>query len=386
MKRLFVSILCAVMVSGGAMAQKPVKGSVNKAKLALEKGKVEDAKIQIDAAFKNDAKGKVAKKVNSWFVKGEVYEKLAIDSTRTDIVDKQDLATSVSSFNTVLDKFQKSQDYVVLATQRIDNLWRTFFNSAAGKYESGEYSAAVADFENALVVRPTDSLTLLYSGITSQLGEMPEKALGFYDQMIKTVGADTTIWQQVIVLKKQEGDTLGALATAKEAKAMFPENKNIVSQELSLLIELDKIQEAETAMKAQIERDPNNPSYYYNLGYILDAQKKSDEALEAYKKAVELDPDYYDAIFNIAVVYYKEGSAIYDKARQMSWKEYEKNGKKVEEEAKVYFKKALPYLQRASEIKPESREALEALSSAYQILGENDKFEAIQKQIEALGQ
>ena len=62
--------------------------------------------------------------------------------------------------------------------------------------------------------------------------------------------------------------------------------------------------------KALILR-PDSAIYHHNLGYVLGALSRMDEAIAAYRKAVELAPDYAEALFNLAhMVRVKPGDPI----------------------------------------------------------------------------
>jgi len=59
---------------------------------------------------------------------------------------------------------------------------------------------------------------------------------------------------------------------------------------------------AETAYKKTIALDAGNALAHYNLGSLYDAQKKYDEAIEEYRRALVLDPDLADPRKNPQVV------------------------------------------------------------------------------------
>jgi len=69
----------------------------------------------------------------------------------------------------------------------------------------------------------------------------------------------------------------------------------------------------------------------------------------------------------------------------MDLRTYQKEGKAIEEKAKVEFASALPYLEKAHEIEPQDRVVLETLQTVYVQLKMNDKAEAVNTKIEALG-
>jgi COMPASS component SWD3 len=63
-----------------------------------------------------------------------------------------------------------------------------------------------------------------------------------------------------------------------------------------------KMDEAIDAYRKAIELNPNYAGAHYNLGNALRDQEKPDEAIDAYKKAIELNPNYAEAHCNLGHV------------------------------------------------------------------------------------
>ena len=73
-----------------------------------------------------------------------------------------------------------------------------------------------------------------------------------------------------------------------------------------------KREEAIELYKRAIELDPAFPIPYNNLGYLYHNMGRDDDAIPLYEKAIESDPRYPDALNNLAVVYHTRGK--YDEA------------------------------------------------------------------------
>jgi hypothetical protein len=102
-----------------------------------------------------------------------------------------------------------------------------------------------------------------------------------------------------------------------------------------------------------------------------------------YKKAVEIDPNYFEAYLNLGYVTISPAIDQYNAANQIptnKQKEYDAAVAK----ANAQFNLSKPYLLKASELNPKSVEALNNLKMYY--LGTKDNVNAnkIQKQIEGL--
>ena len=386
MKRIFISLtLCASLLAiDNVYAQKAVKGSVNKAETYLSKGDAKDAQIQIDAAFKNEKKNKVSSKPKSWFVKGQVYKTLAFDTVSSKEVNKEALETAVASFEKAKSLQKETGTYYVLADQQIEGIWGQLFNEGAERYGKGEYKTALESFDLAKLIKPQDTTVYLYSGVAASQGDMPKEALANFTKLTELGGGDVDIWKNMIFLAKELGGTENALVEVKKARVKYPDNKDLITQELVYLQELGKLDEALEAMKLAIKNEPSNAQFYYYLGYIYDAKKDYEGAVKAYKEAIEVNPEYFDAVFNVGVTYYNQGAAIWNKASNMDLSTYQKQGKKVEAEAKKFFTDAIPYFEQASALQPEDRQVLETLAQAYQRLNNVKKFDETQAKLDAL--
>jgi len=60
--------------------------------------------------------------------------------------------------------------------------------------------------------------------------------------------------------------------------------------------------EAEAAFRDATRTDPTFAQAWYNLGDLLDDQGRADAAIECLRKALLVAPDYWDAMFNLALM------------------------------------------------------------------------------------
>lgn len=102
-------------------------------------------------------------------------------------------------------------------------------------------------------------------------------------------------------------------------------------------------------------------TYYFTRGFLHDRQGKRELALTDYNKAIELDPTYFEPLYNAGVVYYNHAVEVYQEAdRITNMNQYKQKVK----EAVALLWKALPYFEKAHAIDPED----EAVNNTLKIL------------------
>lgn len=100
-----------------------------------------------------------------------------------------------------------------------------------------------------------------------------------------------------------------------------------------------------------------------------------------FNKVLELDPNNPSAMEGLAIVYYNQGAKlIKDVPIDTPIDEMDK----IQEDAKKYFKQALPYMQKAYQAKPQDRRIIEGLTGIYYGLNETDKYIEFRKKLDEI--
>ena len=137
----------------------------------------------------------------------------------------------------------------------------------------------------------------------------------------------------------------------------------------------EKLEEAIEAYKKAIEITPANPEAYNNMGVTLNDQRKLEEAMDAYKKALAIRPDYSAAYNNMGITLKEQGrldDAIGALQEALAIKHdyaeaYNNMGNALREQGKL--EGAIDAYRKALGITPENAECVENFQSlAVQLL------------------
>ncbi|AHM58848.1 hypothetical protein D770_02905 [Flammeovirgaceae bacterium 311] len=349
--------------------------------------KLTEAKNNIDAASQ-DAKTK--DKAKTWFIRGQVYSAIATAE------DEAVQAIAPNAVDEATASFKKAQElennpnstYYVFADQSMNGLWGEFVNRGATAYQAGNYEEAMDQFDNAIKVNPTDTTANLYAGVAAQqVGDRDRSAKYFY-QLLDAGYQDKDIYYALIAHERDEKQNYDkAREVIARGKKDFPEETEFRKQEIALLLKQDKTGEAKAELETAIAAEPDNADLYFNLGYLNEELGDQQAAIDAYKRALEVDPQHKNSAFNLAVIHYNRAADTVKEANNVGLSNAEaKRGQELRKQANQYFKDALPYVENALRLHPDNRTLMEITMVTYDRAGMKDKSNELMKKLESMEQ
>ena len=179
-------------------------------------------------------------------------------------------------------------------------------------------------------------------------------------------------------LYRENGREAEALQTLAEARAMYPREQSLIIEELNIYLSNEEFDKAKENLALAAEQDPTNEILWFSLGSVLDNLGNVDEAIDAYKKALEIKADYFDANYNLGALYFNQAVQGINEANDM-WKprmtkSESQNQKQIEDDAKALFMTAKPYLEAAHLADEDDLETMRSLRDIYARTGDDEKM------------
>lgn len=340
--------------------------------------RVEDAIPEIEAAIKHE---QTMNKEKTWYYRGLIYDKICND---TALIEKYPEACrlAMQSFTKSME-INKGSDYVEDMTLRGIGLFANEFSRGVKHYNKKEYDKSLAVFEFLLTIVPNDSLSMLNAGLSAEKLKDLTKAKNYYGKLIQMKYDSPRIYNQYAIIQKNETDTTGALETLKKGRQIYPDDLGLIIEEANIYLSSNKAKEAIETLTTAIDKDPKNPQLYYARANNYGTQKEIQKAKADYLKSIELDPNFFDAHYNLGGMLFNEGAELINKANSLppaKSKEYDALKKQADDK----FKESLPYLEKAKEIRPKDTDTLNTLKQLYARMGDNVKYEKIKMELDAL--
>lgn len=175
------------------------------------------------------------------------------------------------------------------------------------------------------------------------------------------------VYQLLSIQYLNAGDTISYENTLKEGTKVVPKEPWFLNNLANIMIIKGENDQALSFLDQLLENDPTNPLLLCTIGQIYSEGKKDPATGEGYYlKAVELNPESKEAIYGLAQVYFNQGVEAINEANNIN---DQAQYAKALENAKSFYAKALPYLQKVHKLDPDNSQFRTALYNVYYNLG-----------------
>ena len=341
-----------------------------------------EAKENIDKAIVHE---KTAQDEKTWRYCGDIYFALA-SSQDTALASYAEgaLTMAVDSYNNCL-KFQTKKTPVDEVKQKLIFCANFAANRAIEGYNANNFSPASKDFEYSATIRKDvdgtfDTLAIYNAGLCAEKAEEYDRAISLYRQCLEVNYQGGRMYFDVAKILEMQGQEEEALELLNEGINKFPEDQLLLTSAINIYLKLDKVDEALANLSLAIEREPNNPSYYFARGTLNEKKGDLEAAANDYLGAIGVDSNHYEANYNMGAMYVNRAGEISEEMNALPFnaqKEYDAK----DQERKELYAKAIPYLESAYRIQPDDQVVISTLMQLYGKVGNNDGYQKMKEQL-----
>ena len=279
----------------------------------------------------------------------------------------------------------------------LTNIGIYFNNTGRADYNAKKYPEALAAFEHAYEISGSSDTTVLYFCATSaELAKEYSKAKGYYQKMTDAKLGGGNTYSSLVNVYLMMQDTIGGMAVLKKGRTDYPNDINLVISETNYFLKTNNSKEALNNLNIAIQAKPTDANLFLVRGNIFDnlanPKDASGKDLEKpkdyesnikmaeldYKKAIEIRPGYFDALYNLGVLYFNQGALLNKLADGIK-----DNAKYNVANAKAdqQFSNAMPILEKALEANSKDRNTMIALKQIYTRLAMLEKAKAMNEKL-----
>lgn len=404
MKRLLLTVALCVAASSASFAQKKaVKEAQGIAK--GDKADFTEARALIKGALENP---ETKDDAQAWYVAGFIEDQqFSAERTKQILGQQPNEPVMYEALGAILPYFKKAYELDQLPNEKgkikpkyskdiksilgADHVY--FFNGGAYYFDQKDYKKAYDFFNQYLEI----SELPMFEGTQTAEKDSTFMTVQFYAAVAATQLQDSPIaikalerakssdfrlndvYQYLSYEYKQAGDSVNYVKTLEEGYAKFPNEEFFLMSLIDAYIQSSQNEKAISYLNTAIAQKPSDSQLYHALGIVYETGIKDyAKAEETFKKALEVNPESVESMSALGRIYYNQAVNKQGEANMIN------DSKKYQEEltiAKDFFKQALPYFQKAHEMKPSESEYMVALRGIYYNLNMGPELEAIEAEM-----
>ncbi|MEJ5996035.1 tetratricopeptide repeat protein [Pedobacter sp. Du54] len=306
----FLFIIFVFFLSANAQKTQVLLAQNSVGKLKASIAKKEDAKKQLSIlgegikAIEAAQKDKKTKNwPETWAIKSYLSSYVAvIDANEANSDRYYDLAVKALDTAKILDKFQANSELIKASTYNINVKKLTEGNKA---YSQNDFLMAYTILKDVSDYLPKDTILATNVGLCAQKIQNYNKALTYFLRAKENGVRNPIVHQTIANLYVSSFENELAIKSLEDGLKLNPENPLLTNDYINLLLDNEKYEKAIKAINGTLGTERRSSKLLYFLfGYLQQSQLKNyTEAETAYKKALALDQNYFDAMYQLALVY-----------------------------------------------------------------------------------
>ena len=272
--------------------------------------------------------------------------------------------------------------------QRVGSVMNTYYTKGADLYNAGKFAEATPMFKKAYDIAKTlgspDANDMLNLAATSALRAGDYNTALAYFTELKNNGVETVdLYKHLAACYNGLGDSKQAMDMINAGLEKNPGDAGLILEKVNAYLKEGRGAEAVEDLNKLRELDPENAQLLFVLGTIYGDENNKDvydseKALKYYEDALKIDPNYYDATYNIGVLYTTMANKYIEEANEITGfsKAEQEQYNSLIEQANELLRTGMPYLKKAYETQP-SDDVKNVLRSIYVKLNMMEEVKAL---------
>ncbi len=320
--------------------------------------------IKAIEAAQNDTKTK--NWPETWAIKAYLSSYIAIIDNNEANADKYfSLANDALEKAIKLDKFQTNTNLIKAAKHNINTKKIELGNKA---YQQSDYNTAFYRLKQASDFFQSDTTLALNTAICAQNLQLYDEALSHFKRAKENGIKNPTVFQLMSTIYASKFENELAIQTLEDGLKLNPDQSFLTNDYINLLLDNEKYEQAQKAITNSMVFDNQNKLLYFLSGYLNQTKNRNNtNAQLAYHKALEIDENYFDALYQLSLVYISTANEALQQKNQ--------------EQFKAYINRAEFILIQANEININDRNTIQLLIEIYIRKNRLDKVQELKRKI-----
>lgn len=184
---------------------------------------------------------------------------------------------------------------------------KAYYLLGSNAYAQHKTDEALRWFEKTLEADPEQPGLYAHLGSIAREQGDTERALAMYDRELELSPQATTVAINRAILLAEMGRTEEAIAAFEHVLELNPDETNAYSEMAILYLDQGRDEEAAAVLERLEQRGEPDPALWFNIGAGFANRNLNEQARDAYRKALAIDPDFADAVRELGYLSINEG-------------------------------------------------------------------------------
>lgn len=316
MRKLLFNIFALLLFSHSAFSQGSQIKIANNSLARLQNSIAENADTKkqltiigegIKAIDQAEKDKKTKNWPETWAIKTYLSSYIAIIDENEANADKYfQLAQDALVQAIKLDKFQSNTELIKAADH---NIHVKKLKKGTEAFQQNDFVTAYDLLRNVSDFMPADTLLATNVAICAQNLQLYNDALSYYLKAKENGAKNPTLFQNIANIYASKFETEQAIKTLEEGLALNAYHPLLTNDYINLLLDTEQYEKATKAVENSLKTDKRSKLLLFLYGYLQQNQAKNTATAElSFKKALELDYNYFDALYQLALAYIQDAN------------------------------------------------------------------------------
>lgn len=243
----------------------------------------------------------------TWAIKAYLSSYIALIDENEANADKYfQLAQDALVQATQLDKFQSNTELIKAANH---NIHVKRLRKGTEAFQQNDFAVAYDLLKDVSDFMPADTLLATNVAICAQNLQQYNDALSYYVKAKEKGAKNPALFQNISNIYASKFETDLAIKTLEEGLVFNAYHPLLTNDYINLLLDTEQYEKATKAIETSLKTDKRSKLLFFLYGYLQQNQAKNIATAElSYKKALEVDYNYFDALYQLALAYIQDAN------------------------------------------------------------------------------
>lgn len=249
---------------------------------------------------------KTRKYPETWAIKSYLSSYIAItDPSEANSEKYFKLAMQAIDSAKSFDRFEDNSGLIAASKYNI-NIKKQEKGNAA--FQARDFAAAFDNLKQVSDFFPKDTAMAVNAALSAEEIKNEDEALTYFKRAKDNGIRNPIVYQRIAWIYKGKLDNEQAVKAIEEGLAVNPYNTLLTNDYINILLDTEKYTEAKQVIESTLKVNTRSKLLYYLYGYLHQKNENLGTAELAYNKSLDLDKNYFDALYQLGLVYINLGN------------------------------------------------------------------------------